>query len=65
MKNASIPTLSGETIRHLMRKNHLTLRGIAHQWDFTLKYVRQVRQHGVQGAAYVQDWLELLTGSPA
>ena len=58
-------TLSGQTIRHLMRKHRKTIRGIAQEWNLTMKRVRYVRLYGVQGEVYVQDWLEILTGNPA
>ncbi|MBP6707689.1 MAG: hypothetical protein KA223_00870 [Candidatus Accumulibacter sp.] len=57
-------TLSAQTIQHLMRKHHKTIRGIALEWNLTMKRVREVRRQGVQGDAFVQDWLEILTGDP-
>jgi hypothetical protein len=57
-------TLSAQTIQHLMRKHHKTIRGIAKEWNLTMKYVRQVRTQGVSGEYYVMDWLEILTGDP-
>ena len=57
-------TLSAQTIRHLMRKHHKTIRGIAQEWNLTLKRVRHVRLHGVEGEVFVMDWLEILTGDP-
>lgn len=57
-------TLSAETIQHLMRKHHKTIRGIAKEWNLTMKRVRHVRLHGVQGDVFVMDWLEILTGDP-
>ena len=39
--------LSAQTIQHLMRKHHKTIRGIAKDWNLTLKRVRYVRLHGV------------------
>lgn len=59
----NVQTLSAQTIRHLMLTHHLTIRGIARQWNLSLKRVRQVRQCGVQGNAFVQDWIEILTGN--
>ena len=57
-------TLSAQTIQHLMRKHHKTIRGIAKEWNLTLKSVRYVREQGVEGEAFVMDWLEILTGDP-
>ena len=57
-------TLSAQTIQHLMRKHHKTIRGIAQEWNLTLKRVRYVREHGVEGEVFVMDWLEALTGDP-
>ena len=56
--------LSAQTIQHLMRKHHKTIRGIAEEWNLTMKRVRQVRTQGVSGEHYVMDWLEILTGDP-
>ncbi len=57
-------TLSAQTIRYLMRRHRKTIRGIAQEWNLTLTRVREVRRQGVQGDAFVQDWLEILTGNP-
>ena len=57
-------SLSAETIQNLMRKHHKTIRGIAQDWNLTLKRVRHVRLHGVEGDVFVMDWLEILTGDP-
>ena len=56
--------LSVQTIQHLMRKHRKTIRGIAKDWNLTLKRVRYVRQHGVEGDVFVMDWREILTGDP-
>ena len=56
--------LSAQTVRHLMRKHRKTIRGIAQEWNLTMKHVREVRQHGVEGDVFVMDWLEILTGDP-
>jgi hypothetical protein len=55
-------TLSAETIRRLMRQNRKTIRGIAQEWNLTMKRVREVRTKGVCGEYHVMDWLEILTG---
>ena len=53
--------LSATTVRRLMRANRKTIRGLAMRWNLTLTRVRQVRHQGVQGEAFVRDWLEMLT----
>ena len=53
--------LSATDVRRLMRQNRKTIRGIATRWNLTLKRVREVRARGVQGEAFVRDWLEILT----
>jgi len=55
-------TLSAETVRRLMRQNRKTIRGIAQEWNLTMKRVRYFRDHGVAGEHFVRDWLEILTG---
>jgi len=59
-----VQTLSAQTIQYLMRQHHKTIRGIAEEWNLTMKRVRQVRTQGVSGEHYVMDWLEILTGDP-
>jgi hypothetical protein len=46
-----------------MRQHHKTIRGIAQQWNLTMKRVRHVRAYGVSGEAFVRDWLEII-GTP-
>jgi hypothetical protein len=53
-------TLSGKTIRALMRSNKKTIRGLAAQWNITQKRVRFVRTHGVQGEVLVWEWRDVL-----
>jgi len=53
--------LSATEVRRLMRHHQKTIRGIATRWNLTLKRVREVRARGVQGEAFVRDWLEILT----
>ncbi len=38
--------LSAQTVRHLMRQHRKTIRGIAQEWNLTLKRVRYLRLHG-------------------
>ena len=51
--------LSGKEIKTLMRKNRKTIRGVAAQYQLTIKRVRYVRTHGVAGEAFVRDWREI------
>jgi hypothetical protein len=44
-----------------MRQDKKTIKGIATRWNLTIKRVREVRNHGVSGEAFVRDWLEILT----
>ena len=53
--------LSAATVRRLMRANRKTIRGLAMRWNLTLTRVREVRDQGVKGEAFVRDWLEMLT----
>ena len=55
--------LSAQQINSLMRQHHKTIRGIAQQWNLTLKRVRHVRAYGVSGESFVRDWLEII-GTP-
>lgn len=44
-----------------MRLHGKTIRGLALQMNITMARVRQVRERGVQGEAFCQDWLEAMT----
>jgi hypothetical protein len=44
-----------------MRAHRKTIRGLAEQMNVTMTRVRAVRERGVNGAAYCQDWIEALT----
>ena len=54
------PTLTGREVRRLMRKYGKTIAGLASSMNITRTRVRFVREHGVTGAAFVEDWLEAL-----
>lgn len=54
--------LTGSTITRLMRQHGKTIRGLAAQMNITQTRVRHVRAHGVEGFAYVQDWMQAITG---
>jgi hypothetical protein len=53
--------LSGEEIRSLMRAYRVTIRQLSKEMDITRKRVREVRQEGVEGYAFVRDWLEAIS----
>ena len=53
--------LEGTTVRRLMRKHRRTIRGIATQYGITMRRVRQVRMHGVDGFLG-DEWHFLITG---
>ena len=53
-------TLGAKEVQRLMRQHRKTIRGLAQQWNLTLKRVRHVRTYGVSGECYVRDWLEIL-----
>jgi transcriptional regulator with XRE-family HTH domain len=52
--------LSGERVRSLMRKNRVTTRQLAEAMEITQKRVREVRNDGVEGYAYVRDYIEAI-----
>ena len=54
--------ITGTTIVRLMRQHSKTIRGLAMALGVTQKRIRQVRAQGVQGVAFVQDWMEAITG---
>ena len=58
-------TLSAYEVQRLMRQHRKTIRGLAQQWNLTLKRVRHVRTYGVSGEAFVRDWLEILVAPEA
>ena len=47
--------LSAKEVKSLMRQHRKTIRGLAQQWNLTLKRVRHVRTNGVSGEAFVRD----------
>lgn len=58
-------TISGKTVRHLMRVHQKTIRGLATEMQITMKRVRQVRTRGIietEGPGVVMTWMEYLTG---
>jgi hypothetical protein len=48
-----------------MREHRKTIRGLAAQMKVSMVRVRAVRERGVTGAAYCQDWIEALTAPSA
>jgi len=58
-------SLSGASIRRLMRINHKTIRDIAQEFNLPMTRVRYVREHGVTGIAFVCDWIQATCGEEA
>lgn len=54
--------LTAVTIDKLMRKHGKTIRGLAEIMGVTQARVRQVRARGVEGEAFVQDWMQAIVG---
>lgn len=54
--------LTGAEVRRLMRKNGLTIKGIAQRVGITQKRVREVRANGVTDFL-ADEWHYYLTGS--
>ena len=53
--------LTPHTVRSLMSKHGLTIRGVAARWPITMKRVRAVRDQGVAGFMG-DDWFRIITG---
>lgn len=53
--------LSGEQIITLMRSGKKTIAGLAEAMNLSQERVRHVRQHGLTGKAFVQDWMEAMS----
>ena len=54
--------LTATTIVKLMRQHGKTIRGLAAAMKITMTRVRHVRARGVTGEAFVQDWMQAITG---
>lgn len=61
---STVNTLTGHSVRGLMRTHRHTIRGLARAMNITQTRVRTVRARGVAGDAYVRDWIEALTTAP-
>lgn len=61
--SAHVDHITGTSIAKLMRKHGKTIRGLADAMGITQKRVREVRVRGVKGEAFVQDWMEAITGN--
>lgn len=51
-------TLAGGYIATLMRRNKVTIRGLAARMQITQKRIREVLQKGVSGPCMCNDWFE-------
>lgn len=58
--NASI---SGESIRKLMRAHRVPIRGLSESTGITMKRIREVRESGVKGPHLCRDWVQAITGT--
>lgn len=56
--------LTAATIVRLMRANGKTIKGVAEYLGVPQTRVRYVRAHGVNGVAWVMDWMQAITGNP-
>lgn len=68
-RNASAPPLdvdhlTGPTVMCLMRAHGRTIASVASAMGIAASRVREVRVKGVQGAPFVWDWSEAITGDP-
>jgi hypothetical protein len=54
-------SLSGKDVVALMRKHKQTIAGLASAMNLSQVRVRHVREHGVSGKVFVQDWVEAIT----
>lgn len=54
--------ITGRSIVRLMQRHGKTIGGLAASMGITQKRVRAVRANGVVGVAFVQDWMEAITG---
>lgn len=59
-----LPQLTGCEVRALMRAHRRTIRGLAVQMNIAMKRVRHVREQGVRGSAFTQDWIEAIKAAP-
>jgi hypothetical protein len=53
--------LPGTMVRQLMRKNGVTIRSVARNFNVSMKRVREVRAVGVSGFA-ANEWHYMITG---
>lgn len=56
-------SISGPMIRRLMRRHRMTIRALAKRMNITMKRVRHVREHGVEGHCMCLDWYEAISGT--
>ena len=54
--------MSGDEIRSLMRRSHVTIRELAKRIGITMKRIRDVRATGLGDANAIRDWVEAITG---
>jgi hypothetical protein len=54
-------SLSGKEVVALMRKHKKTIAGLSSAMNLSQARVRHMREHGVSGKAFVQDWVEAIS----
>ena len=57
--------ITGKEIKHLMRRNKITIRGLARRTGITQKRIRQIRngEREITSLACARDWIEGITGA--
>lgn len=54
-------SISGSSIKRLMRRHKVTISDLAKRMQITMKRVREVREKGVEGHCMCLDWYEAIT----
>lgn len=54
-------SLSGKDVVTLMRKHKKVIAGLSSAMNISQVRVRHVREHGVSGKVFVQDWVEAIS----
>jgi hypothetical protein len=61
---AVLDHLTSTTVVRLMRLHGKTIAGLADAMNITQSRVRDVRDRGINGVPFVQDWMQAITGDP-
>ena len=54
--------LRGPEIACLMRRHHVTIRGLSERMGIPMKRIREVRRDGLACRHAIRDWIEAITG---